>query len=369
MSTAKKSEEKPTEPPLIPTNESEEDAELRREMLQYGLSEVGAVVAELELEDDDSEWSEGEDSEESDEEDQFGKSTGRLISDELREQMMELENKYNLRAMENAGKDGGDYEMVREGIGRIVINDNEEKRVNGDTGDDVEKKVSKSILVSPSARSSSESSPDGKKRKKGVTFSEELDISPDPEPQSPSPKPEPLRLMPAPVSDIVERNTPAQVAFSPSKDRKQSRFKSSRATEAKVLNGPFASSNTPATRPSLPLFPAKPTAPKPFSSPIVFTPAEKRTRLVPSGPEGKTLAPTIVERNVSLNISAAAPDEMDPDLLQQQLAVEYHRQRNRMIQRQGGFVQEEEQEVMPLTEEEGGPRKLSRFKAARLAGS
>jgi unconventional prefoldin RPB5 interactor 1 len=40
-----------------------------------------------------------------------------------------------------------------------------------------------------------------------------------------------------------------------------------------------------------------------------------------------------------------------------------------MIQRQGGFLKEEESEVVPLTEEEGGPKKISRFKAARLAKS
>src|SRR5690242_2516769 len=35
--------------PIIPQGESPEDAELRRQMLQYGLSEVGQVVAELDL--------------------------------------------------------------------------------------------------------------------------------------------------------------------------------------------------------------------------------------------------------------------------------------------------------------------------------
>jgi unconventional prefoldin RPB5 interactor 1 len=43
--------------------------------------------------------------------------------------------------------------------------------------------------------------------------------------------------------------------------------------------------------------------------------------------------------------------------------------RNRMIQRQGGFMKEEESEVVPFTEDEGGPKKMSRFKAARLARS
>jgi unconventional prefoldin RPB5 interactor 1 len=40
-----------------------------------------------------------------------------------------------------------------------------------------------------------------------------------------------------------------------------------------------------------------------------------------------------------------------------------------MIQRQGGFISngnEEDRAMVPLPEEDGGPKKISRFKAARL---
>ena len=89
---------------------------------------------------------------------------------------------------------------------------------------------------------------------------------------------------------------------------------------------------------------------------------------MPTGPEGKTLAPQVIERDVPLG-TATQPDDLDPQLLQQEVATEYHRMRNRMIQRQGGFLKEDESEIVPLTEEEGGPKKMSRFKAARLAKS
>jgi len=173
--------------------------------------------------------------------------------------------------------------------------------------------------------------------------------------------------MPAPVSDIVERNAPTQVVVLPTKEKKQSRFKSSRLSEPQVLNGPLAKRSVPQNGPSLPLFPAKTT--KPFSAPIQFTPADERTRVVPGGPEGKTLAPEIIERDVPLDTAAVEPDELDPQLLHQEVATEYHRMRNRMIQKQGGFMREEESEIVPFTEEEGGPKKVSRFKAARLARS
>lgn len=63
------------------------------------------------------------------------------------------------------------------------------------------------------------------------------------------------------------------------------------------------------------------------------------------------------------------PDNMDSNLLHQEAATEYHKMRNLMIHRQGGFMKEDESEIVPLTEEEGGPKKMSRFKAARLSKS
>jgi unconventional prefoldin RPB5 interactor 1 len=61
------------------------------------------------------------------------------------------------------------------------------------------------------------------------------------------------------------------------------------------------------------------------------------------------------------------PDEYDRALVQQEVATEYHKMRNRMIQRQGGFMaRDDEKAEVPFTEEEGGPKKMSRFKAARL---
>jgi unconventional prefoldin RPB5 interactor 1 len=80
-----------------------------------------------------------------------------------------------------------------------------------------------------------------------------------------------------------------------------------------------------------------------------------------------TLTPTVVEREIPQDSVPAEPDELDPHLLHQEVATEYHKMRNTMIQKQGGFMREEESEIVPFTEEEGGPKKMSRFKAARLA--
>ncbi|KIN02308.1 hypothetical protein OIDMADRAFT_41430 [Oidiodendron maius Zn] len=317
MKEAKKSEENPAEPPIIPASESAEDAALRRDMIQYGLQEVGAVVAELNIE-DGSDWSdeEYEDAESStDDEDEFGRSRARRVDDDLRQRMIALEERLGVRMMENIGKRASDYDVVQEGIGRITVNGKPDSRA-----------------------------------KNSVRFSENLDVSPVPNPPPATPAPISNLPISTPVSDIVERTAPTE-SNTPAAKKRASRFKSERAETPTLLNGP---PTVPSTN-SLTQF-------------IKFTPAQEQRRTVPSGPEGATLASTVIERDLPLD-SAQAPDELDPDLLHQEVATEYHKMRNRMIQRQGGFMKEEESVTIPFTEEEGGPKKLSRFKAARLAKS
>ncbi|KAH7379702.1 Prefoldin subunit-domain-containing protein [Cadophora sp. MPI-SDFR-AT-0126] len=352
MKIAKQQETPPSEPPIIPTNETAEDAALRREMLQYGMSEIGAVVAELDLE-EGSDWTDDDYDETSsfDDEDAFGRSTGRLVDEELRQQMVELEERLGVRAMHNVGKEVGEYDIVHEGIGRITINGNE-------TGASPAESTDKNIASDTDNQSSTTSA------KKSVRFSENLDISPPPSSSVSSPPINKQRIA-APISDIVERMAPAEPA-APAPQKKASRFKSARSAAPSILNGPLAS-GSPST--TLPLHPAKPITPKPFSTSIQFSPVEDAGRTVPTGPEGKVLASTIVERETITNTFPAEPDEFDPHLLHQEVATEYHKIRNRMIQRQGGFMKEDESEIVPFTEEEGGPKKVSRFKAARLAKS
>jgi len=355
MNMAKQQDLRPSEPPFIPTDESPEDAALRREMLQYGMSEVGAVVAELDFE-EGSDWSDGEYDEDEEDgsssEDDYGRSTGRAVDDELRRQMMELEERLGVRMMENVGQKPSDYDIVKEGIGRISINKDEAPAKKPTVKD--------STLVDSSDRPANEA-------KKSVRFSEEIDVSPAPKPPSNL-----STKKTAPISDIVERSAPAPApapaqADAP-KPKKASRFKLDRAGGNAFGNNTTNKISPSHPTPALSLQPATPSTPKPFSGPIQYQ-APDRTRVTPAGPEGKTVASKIVERDIPLDTSAAPPDELDPDLLHQEVATEYHKVRNRMIQREGGFLKEEENEIVPRTEEEGGPKKMSKFKAARLAKS
>jgi len=190
---AKQSEES-SEPPIIPIDESAEDAALRREMLEYSASEIGPIVAELELE-EGSDWSDDDydDISDTDDEDQFGRSTKSVFDDELRQQMIELEKKLGARVMENIGKKASDPEIVREGIGRVAI------RPEVDTNIDASETRPPSSLKSTSPTSASP--------KKSVSFSEELDVSPaPPKPTTTSTTQSITRPRSAPpVGDIVER--------------------------------------------------------------------------------------------------------------------------------------------------------------------
>lgn len=317
--------------PVIPQGESPEDAELRRQMLQYGLSEVGQVVAELDLDqpvaeyddDDDDEYNETDD----EDEDQYGRSTRSVLDDDYRKQMLELEKKLNARMMENVGPRGGSEDLAQhaEEIRTLRIRDDE--------------KFDESLgsTKTESARV------DGEPKKKGVRFSDMLDISEAPRPvhQVPPAPRTAARCAPTISDTIMERSGTEQSAPSvPSEPPKVSRPKSSRAGKG----------------------------PQPH---ILPTPPMPEPQVVPSGPAGRTLATTVVEHDPSATMSEPnAPDEFDPLTLSREIQTEYHRARNKFIQQQGGFQPTQEDEESPLMEEhDGKTKKVSRFMAARLKGS
>lgn len=331
---------KPIADPVIPADESPEDAKLRQEMLSYGMSEVGAVVAELDFEEDSDFTDEGYDDEDEDaesleEEDAFGRSTRPVISNDLRAEMRALEDKLGVRMMQNVGSNPDlDPEIL----------ESQDLQVT-----DPVKPTSRKESTPPS--SAIETTKSAGAPKKGVRFAEELDISEPPEPltsKAPVVATQVPSRMKAPVSDIVERApvlSDKSATNSAEPPKKSSRFKASR--------------------------------PGPASAP--FTPTPKyappsRTRTVPTGPIGQTLASTIVEKPTPSADAVPEPDMHDPALLQQEVATEYYKKRNLMVQRQGGFrdLDDEEEKrtgIIPFTEEEGGKKKVSRFMAARLARS
>ncbi|USP79497.1 hypothetical protein yc1106_06771 [Curvularia clavata] len=321
--------------PIIPEDESPEDAELRRQMLQYGMSEVGQVVAELNLDkptasfsdddEDDDYYDDDYNTEDEEEEDEYGRSTRPVVTEEYRRQMLELEKKLNARMIENIGPQKDDHSL-EEHIGDIRT-----MRIQKDDQFDQSLDASKST-----SQSTADVSPE-KTKKKGVRFANDVDIS-----EAPKQVPEPTRaaqpaakLAPTISDTIVERSAPAPPSqVEPPKPGKTSRFKSARAA-----------ASTPQVLPTPPVPEAPP---------------------VPTGPAGRTLATTITE-HVPSPSEPQAPDEFDPVILNREIQAEYHKARNRFIQRQGGFKATEEDEENPIMEErDGKPKKVSRFMAARL---
>ncbi|KAG9736379.1 hypothetical protein KCU75_g17301, partial [Aureobasidium melanogenum] len=308
---------------VIPEDESPEDARLRREMLQYNLNEVGQVVAELDLdenlsdfEDDDDYFDEEYDSEMSEEEDEYGRSIRPGVSKSYRQQMQELEEQLRSKVIGNLGPNLEEVDPVYdpEGLRRLVVRSEE-----GASDENVKPAISKGKeAVKPDSSA-----------KKGVRFSEELNVQ-----EAPKASEAPIISKPrtAPIADVVERApSKAQAPSEPAKPAKVSRFKQNRA----------AASETSQPEPT------------------------------PNQVSGSVISDKIVEKPTAPSINARAPeeaDELDPELQQRQLASEYYRLRNNIIRQQGGFKETEEEKDDPLMEQfpDGKMKKVSRFKAARM---
>ncbi|MCJ1317407.1 hypothetical protein MMC15_002731 [Xylographa vitiligo] len=316
----------------LPT-ESAEDAVLRRQMLQYNLNEVGAIVAEMDLEESDSmaEYSEEADeesgSETDEEEDQYGRTTRRVISDDYRRQMLELEQKLNAQMLENVGPN---FEIP--------------------TLEDVSPEIA-SVEINPQSSTGTELNTP--KPKKGVRFAESLDISKAP-PQTASSRP--LTNIPSastPIADLIVERAPSNTAkpSNTAPKKRQSKFKI--GLEDKHLS--------PATQDNLTNNSLNETS-------TLITPSPKSSQR-PLPRQVPTHAATLIERPPAPSSSEVPPpDELDPALMQQSLATEYHRMRNRMIQRSGGFLaQDDEPASSPLEDPSQPPAKrVSLFKRARL---
>ncbi|KAL2882876.1 hypothetical protein SGCOL_001566 [Colletotrichum sp. CLE4] len=340
MQTARSQEDISREAPVIPEDESEEDAFLRREMLKYGMEEVGQVVAELNLEDgsgeDDENWEYEYSDLEDEEEDKFGRSISSVLDDGYHQRMLELEKRLGVKSRftEKPEADDQESDEDQQGIGRIIVN-------SGDKGKAVEAAKQSPVPTTSILRTSSPT--DADESKKSVRFAQSLDVAPDSVPETtaappivPQPPSEPIV---EPLSDIVERTGPAKQAEAKS-TRKASRFKKQKAAPTVVDDG------------FVPMGPR--------DVPSRFIDQDRPT--APTGPEGKTLADAVVEKDSKPQDENA----FDEDFIDQDLADEYHRQRRNFIQKQGGFLQEDTSVVRPLDEADGGQR-ISKFKAARLS--
>ncbi|KAI0548347.1 Prefoldin subunit-domain-containing protein [Xylaria curta] len=315
--------------PVMPADESPEEAELREDMIRYNketmMYEMAPIVAELQLEEgsaDDDDWDYDDSEEDDEDEDQWGRSTSGVVDDEYRREMLELKERLSKQTFgEQKASDDEEDDEFSEGIGRITVR-------SGNPDDSVQG-GSESPVSNEQAASSTT-----KDEAKSVRFAPSLDIA-EPSPSVAQPKSaQPQQPEVDPLSDVVERRSSQATQVTSTSGRKPSKFRKERAS-----GGPMPAPEKPSDT----------------------------ARYAPSGPEGQTLASEILEHEPSNAVKE--PDELDANFLHQQVTEEYHKMRNRLIGRQGGFLKEDTNPIQPLEEEEGGPKRVSRFKAARLANS
>ena len=339
-------------------------------MIQYNMRDVGSVVAEIDLEDEDSEpWSEegeeedegedgddnyGEEEEDSqhgnstdeDEEDEFGRSKRRVLDDKYLKEMLALEKKLNSMTLRNIGSEPRASKSVKVGLKN---EDLDRKEQNNNAHQDAKILPTKEVRFARKWDIQDSSSP---------ATSQIVDSQSD-------------RIRKRSFQSLVNERAPLGEPSKASQSAKSvSRFKNERtgpsAEDTKLYSRPLAT--VPVTSSEAPM---SSTGIKRSLHTAQATTADAPIPLSPPQPPSGPHAATIIERPYSSmpTMAPPEPDDLDPSLLQQQVATEYHNMRNRMIQRQGGFLTsalEEENEGSVELEAEGGERKVSRFRAAKL---
>lgn len=359
---------------IFQIDESPEEAELRREIMQYSLEEVGAIVGELDLEETGSQSSFDDGDEDDDfdfddddyepEEDEHGLSKDMVLSNKYLQKMRTLEEKYSARGLQNVGSDPDNLpEEVREQI----------QDANGDTspnGTDMKTSSSLGHLNGESSRdnlttsdsmleSSLKSPSRDKSTKKKVAFADSVDVAPSNSGGAKPPPKNPSSTAPVIARDsIIERTSdPSQAPPPPAPTKRSvSRFKSARQAP-ELTSEKYTVTESPSGK-------------KTVDSPSMSSDRTQEQQQQQKQP----LLGNLVEHEAAHEEALPPdPDEIDENIHRQEILNEYYRMRNRKIQEQGGFSQvAEEGPIVPLDDSdgEGDPqrptRKVSRFKAARL---
>lgn len=317
--------DEPIEDPVVPDTESPEEAALRREMLEYNMRKIGTIVAEMDLTDDEDDDDDEEDyDDESEQEDEFGRTTMQVVSEEYREKMLELEKKLNAKAIINIGPNA-DEVKIEEKAGSFPP------------------KTAAIVSAKPEKSKSSQ--------RKGVRFAEELDV------QDGHVKMETVRkesknstLVTKPVKDEIVEREAVEISGKTPAQKKVSKFKANRMKESMPVGhesiiqhqrGRYGDGDD--------LYPKS-----------LETEEESKES---SNPTTETINQNLLERSTNNSINIQAPDLLDPDLHAAEVRNAYHDMRNKLIQRENGFMNQDMEEY----EDECGKPLVSRFKAARLA--
>ncbi|PKS12713.1 hypothetical protein jhhlp_000921 [Lomentospora prolificans] len=353
MDKARQQEEISKQAPVLPVDESPEDAALRRQMLDYtmdhsnpingGMGEIVAVMTDLHYEDsdddsfnsfeDDDEKEDDDEEDDDDDEDEYGRTTRRVVSAKYQERMLDLERRLGVqsrftRQLASEIEVDDEDDSKEEGIGKIIV-----RRTEAEPSKEPPAKNEPSSadtppnagILKPSGVSSA---------KKSVKFAQELDIAPaevEPRVDELTDATKPGKGQ-NPVSEfIIEQTGPQSAQTQPERPRKISRFQKMKAAASETKE-----------------------------EELQKTEAEQDTIMQP-------LAWSDTPTSHRKASKAASMDGFDEEITQREIADEYHRRRRRMIQQQGGFLKEEQNPIEPIGDDGEPPQRMSRFKAARLA--
>ncbi|KAF3212042.1 hypothetical protein TWF679_006165 [Orbilia oligospora] len=391
----------------LPTvEESEEDAQMREEMIKYNMREMNNIVAEIELEeeeeeDDDEDYDDEEDEEddneeEDEDEDQWGRSKGRLVSDKVRREMMKLQKK--IEARDKAAQVAAE---VEEDSKALAANTEQNKEIASPAEEPKKKKKSS--------------------EKKGVRFAEELDIAPAPTPISKPPSnaselignefddedidPSILDMIFGPGTADQEaryfQNTTEQPKkklpslFRAARQIQKAKEQSAIENAPPAISGVVEKAPPPGSYEIIEREPSTttPTAPKPSGKMPTrkTTPSKAKAKQSQKEPTTETstildplgaelsdedrpiMAASVIERAPTWEAPSTlerapptAPDELDPEFHQREVTNAYYSMRNKLIQRQGGYVETEEEKMEVPIDENLEKKKVSRFKAGRV---
>ncbi|KAF3938893.1 hypothetical protein ABW19_dt0209997 [Dactylella cylindrospora] len=397
--------------------EAEEDAQLREEMIKFNMREMNNIVAEIELDeqgmsddyDDDEDedailGSDGyEETDEEEEEDQWGRSKGQLVSNKIRREMTILQKK--VEAREKA-------QQVADEVG------SSSKPIDLSSQAEASQKELGDPSTAPTKKGKKKTS-----EKKGVRFAEELDIASAATVLSKPPS-NPSQLIKDEFDDEDIDPSILDMVFGPgTKDQEERYFHQTTDQPKKKLPSLFkaarqvqkAKEQIAAEKAAAPKDAKKENPGVPIASDIVERAPSTSTPSAPRPPgqlsrargskqkaavrEEKPSEPTVValdplgeelpddgrpimtasiiERAPTWQASSPsnsniieresrAPDELDTDFHQREVAGEYFAMRNKLIQRQGGFVETEEEKMIVPIDENMEKKKVSRFKASRV---
>ena len=346
--------------------DTEEEADLRREMVEYGLSEVGNIVAELDMVDDTSDVSFDDedlddlmvgsdvsdeldemDDEDSDE-DERGMSKRPGISNGYRQQMEALQKKLGMNGLQNIGPtpelqpDVNDLRPPAAHLaGRAAL-----------ARAEALKRVQQTDAEAPIERKSKNSS-------KKVAFASEIDVAP-----------EKSQLKSDPVKEQVKFSEPVPII----------------SETVAEHHADQSASTLPPQPPSIKVSRFKAARQQPESSPVSDK-AHPTDQLMSH--ELIERPPTVLSTNDSNSVENVppAPTDSSSDISAAQIRSQYYGLRNKFIQRQGGFssnrdaihdheIDNEDSnedsyeaalEAIPEIDPRTGREvKVSRFKAARL---